>query len=681
MTMRKLPAYPLFVKDPYFSIWSADDIFNRNDTVFWHGEPKPICGTLLVDGKEFVFLGRKRGAIPLGQTSLEIKAFSTICTYTCEDFTLTAEYVSPLPPDDLELASCPVCYLRYELIPKRPLKSVAVKLTAEERLCYNTCFREERKEEVRSGVMKFERFESAYFGLRHQRPLSHSSDEIAADWGFYYLAAKDCACIESDGRNYICATDEYCDVRAPICGKILIAFDDLISIYYFGEPLKGFYFRNGKTISDALRESYANADAVFSSCERFDASLRKQAEPYGEDYLLMLYAALRQSVGAHKLVQDRKGRILFLSKECNSGGCISTVDVSYPSAPLYLLYAPELVNGMLYPILDFARMEAWEYDFAPHDAGLYPYCLGQMYGALNQENKYNPDIYIRDRYKPECMPMLYLFPKGSKLYALEKQMPVEECGNMLILAAAANLAGGNDKILHDNFDLFEKWVTYLCEYGLIPEYQLCTDDFALHLAGNANLSLKACFGIAAFAMICEKTGRSAMAKQYIEKARGHAEKWIELCFDGEHATPLVIGGGQDTYSLKYNLIFDKLFGTHFFPQSLYRAETQTYFERMERFGTPLDSRADYTKSDWLVWVATFCADRQEMKKLFAHIADYLQESPDRVPFADWYDTKTGANQLFRNRTVQGGIFMPLLLDSGKLMFSASLLSGNEGEKR
>ena len=89
-------------------------------------------------------------------------------------------------------------------------------------------------------------------------------------------------------------------------------------------------------------------------------------------------AALRQSVGGHKLVQNGKGELLFLSKECNSGGFIGTVDVSYPSIPLYLLYNPNLVNAMMTGVFEFARMPVWTYGFAPHDIGMYPHCAEQI---------------------------------------------------------------------------------------------------------------------------------------------------------------------------------------------------------------------------------------------------------------------------------------------------------------
>ena len=43
---------------------------------------------------------------------------------------------------------------------------------------------------------------------------------------------------------------------------------------------------------------------------------------------------------------------------------------------------------------------------------------------------------------------------------------------------------------------------------------------------------------------------------------------------------------------------------------------------------------------------------------------YMAESPSRVPFGDWYDAKTGRIEHFFNRTVQGGVFAPLLKKTG-----------------
>ena len=123
----------------------------------------------------------------------------------------------------------------------------------------------------------------------------------------------------------------------------------------------------------------------FKACRTFDKELAEWTERVGgTEYAHICSLAYRQTVAAHKLIEDREGNLLFLSKECLSNGCIGTVDISYPSMPLYLLYNPELVKGMLRPVFRFSKMPVWQYDFAPHDVGRYPYVTGQVYGVKQE---------------------------------------------------------------------------------------------------------------------------------------------------------------------------------------------------------------------------------------------------------------------------------------------------------
>ena len=78
MTYSRLPCYPLFVNDPYFSIWSKTDKLNEEDTIFWHGEDKPTYGVVKTDNKEYCFLGNKKGAEKIEQIKREITSFSTV---------------------------------------------------------------------------------------------------------------------------------------------------------------------------------------------------------------------------------------------------------------------------------------------------------------------------------------------------------------------------------------------------------------------------------------------------------------------------------------------------------------------------------------------------------------------------------------------------------------------------
>ncbi|MDE6398097.1 MAG: DUF4965 domain-containing protein, partial [Clostridiales bacterium] len=435
------------------------------------------------------------------------------------------------------------------------------------------------------------------------------------------------------------------------------AYDDIAAIDYFGSFRKTLYLEE-HTVFDAIAHVWENGDALDAQLTAFDGDLRARAEKISDNYYDILAASLRQSVAAHKLVRTEKGEILFLSKENYSNGCIGTVDVSYPSVPLYLMYNTELVKGMMRPICKFARMPVWTYDFAPHDAGTYPACCGQVYGLRYDGGKYHGN-YIKDGFAQTHMP-LYLLPASADIYDFALQMPVEECADMLIMAAACYRYDKDISFFAENKDLFAKWVEYLVQFGLKPENQLCTDDFAGHLKNNLNLSVKAAVGIGAYAQLVTAAGDGKTAQKYANTAKKYADEISAFSQKFPHA-PLTWDSGEETFSLKYNMAFDKILGLGLFSQSLYESETDCYIEKNNEFGVPLDSRRTYTKSDWICWAATLTDSRAKREKLLAPLITYLRATPTRVPFCDWYDTVGGKQEGFQARSVVGGHFI-LLLD-------------------
>ena len=663
---RILPAYPLWVIDPMFSVWSKTDALNGGETVFWTGLEHRAYGFVRYNGKTYCFLGRRDGAAPLEQTDVKITAFSTDYVFRGEGFTLKVSFVSPLLPKDLKVLSCPVCYTEYEVFPDGDLPSdFSVAIALDEEFCYNG-----ERAWVVGGVLPLKGYEAAYFTRGRNMVLSDTSDCVAPDWGDVYIAAEESWLISDAGVNLYIAEGkaEYirkdCErlyilgINRARKGYFMTAFDDKVSIFYFGEWLKCYFFEGGKTIVDAMDFSRKEHDAILQACADFDAELRADCEKIGRDYYTLACAAVRQAIGAHKLVKTSKGELLFLSKENNSNGCIGTADVSYPSIPMFLLYNPELVNAMMRGIYDFAKMPVWNYDFAPHDVGTYPWCAGQVYGTAYREDKYCCGMFSTGA-SPRTNQMLYVRPAASNAY----NMPVEECGNMLIMTAAALAAGADRSLAKKNFPLLKKWVKYLEKFGLRPDNQLCTDDFAGHLAGNVNLSVKALVGIESFAIVCKMLGKEELAAEYEGRAKDFAARFKASVGGG--VMPLAYGQ-SDTYSLKYNILFDKLFGFDLIGQEICERETAYYIEKNERYGVPLDTRETYTKADWILWAAALTDDREKAEALYLPVVRYLRESSTRVPFGDWYYARRGDIVHFINRSVVGGIFAPLLKESKKM---------------
>ncbi|MCM1219354.1 MAG: DUF4965 domain-containing protein [Lachnospiraceae bacterium] len=663
---RKLPAYPLFVKDPNYSLWSVTEELNKSNVQSWWGEEKRIYGFLKTHGKTYCFLGNGAdfagcGVINAEQQDFDISAFTTDYTFKAENTTLKIKFVSPLIPDDLEMISLPVCYLEYEI---EGDKNAELSIFVSRDIASNAST---VRREVRGGVVSCNGFESAFFGLKKQLPLSNNGDTIGADWGYWYLAGEESffanesnlvAYLAGGYKSFTNTGEErfLCTMNQAQRGVVLLGYDDIVSIDYFGDFRKGYYLQK-HTIFEGLETVWKNYRSIDKRLAEFDGELKRKARPFGEEYLNILYASLRQSISSHKLIADSDGKILFLSKECGSNGCIATVDITYPSSPLFLLYNSELIKGMMRPIVKFARMPVWKYDFAPHDAGTYPHCCGHVYGFNQEKSKYLGNLIQKTN--EETWYPYYLLPANYDVYDLKDQMPVEECANLLIMWYACYHRDGDITFFAENADLAEKWVQYLIRNGLKPEEQLCTDDFAGHLKNNLNLAIKATVGIACYSKLIEAMGKSGQAAEYRKTAEKFAKEIFAFANQFSHL-PISWDTDENTYSLKYNFAFDKILGLGLFEQDILERETDYYLQKANKFGTPLDGRATYTKSDWLSWTAALTDSKEKQNKILAQIDYFLKESPYRAPFSDWYDTNTGCFRHFRARTVQGGCFALLL---------------------
>lgn len=625
----RAPAVPLITVDPYFSIWSPDTKLNHTQTVHWTDKENSIIGTVTTDGETLLFLGYHQNIRKIVQTSLEIDALSTSAVYENDKIILRIKFLTPLIPDDYKLLTRPVSYLEISYESKDGKEhDVSVNISASEEICLD----EDIDSPVVAQKLEFNGLTAVKMGNSVQKPLNRSGDQICIDWGYFFLA-----CNGSDAESSVedASRRTQISIAAPIKENqpviYLFAYDDIESIEYFGKPLRSYWNKDGQAITEAISEAANEYDELKIRCKDFSEKLYNDAvKAGGEKYAELLSLAYRQVIAAHKLVLDENGDILYISKECNSNGCAATVDVSYPSIPMFLIYNPELIKGMLRPVYRFAESDMWNFDFAPHDVGQYPLLNGQVY-ANNQE-----DI-------------------------LKWQMPVEECGNMLIMEANIALATNSADFANEHIELLEKWCKYLIEYGADPGHQLCTDDFAGHLAHNCNLSLKAVMGLQGMSIIMNMLGNNEKAAYYRCEAEKMAQNWLNTAVNEDGATRLAFDR-PDSYSMKYNMVWDKVWNSGLFAQEFMDAEIADNMKHFNKYGMPLDSRADYTKSDWLVWTASMASSDKVFADYIEPLWNAYNESASRVPMSDWYDTVSGRWVSFRHRTVQGGLFMRMLMN-------------------
>ena len=650
------PVVPLATHDPYFSIWSMADRLTDVNTRHWTGVDQPLAGLIRIDNVAYRYMGADPRQVPaMQQTSLEVTPLHTIYTFETAGVRLQVTFFTAAFPNDLDALSRPVDYLTWTITStdSRP-HAVDLLLDASPVIAVDT-----NDQDVTWGRSMVPGIQVLRVGSRDQRVLNREGDNLRIDWGYFYLAVPDqpgaaLATVSNAIQSFLASgtvaqSDDMDMPREPrnraahlavafhvqaspageVSRHVLLAYDDSYSIEYLGRKLRPYWRRDGQTAAAMLAVSEAQYPHLEEIGKHFDAELTGDLTRVGgKSYAWLATLAYRQTFAAHGFAADVDDTPMLFPKENFSNGCISTVDVLYPSSPFFLFFNPALLEAQLKPVLEYSALPRWKFPFAPHDLGTYPLADGQVYGGgeLTEEN----------------------------------QMPVEESANMLIMMDALGLAQGDQHLAEKYWPQLTKWADYLLTDGLDPANQLSTDDFAGHLAHNANLSIKAIEGIDAYAQMATKLGKKDIAGKYATSARQMAAQWAVMALDGDHYKLAFDKPG--TWSQKYNLVWDMLLGMDLFPSSMRKTEMAFYLQHLNQYGLPLDNRADYTKLDWELWTATLTNDPSQFTALISPIAKWLRETPTRVPLGDWYDTKTGVALHFQARSVVGGVFVKALAD-------------------
>jgi hypothetical protein len=659
------PAVPLVVHDPYFSIWSPADRLTDAQTVHWTGRTHPLTSLIRIDGDTARLMGATPADVAaLPQTSVTVRPTHTIYTFASDRVRVTLTFMTPALPWDLDVLSRPVTYITWNVSSAdgKP-HQVQLYFDCGAEIAVNT-----PDQSVRLDYPDASGLAVARVGTAEQPVLARRGDDVRIDWGYGYLAAPtgDGVIVTggvgrrlregftNSGTIPVSGVRAGANSIAPATVSLglhtmaavwdlgavgheaatryaMLAYDDIKSIRYFASDLPAYWRRNGAAMETILATAARDREALEAKAVAFDAELQGDLERAGgAKYAEIAMLAYRQALAATKLVADTNGQPLLFPKENFSNGCIGTVDVIYPMAPEFLLFGPTLAKALVVPNLDYASSPRWKFPFAPHDLGTYPHATGQVYGGGERTE--------------------------------EDQMPVEETGNMLILVAAIAKIEGNADFAGRYWPLLTRWAEYLRDKGFDPENQLSTDDFAGHLAHNVNLSAKAIIALGSFADLASLRGDKDLAAKYRTLAERFAKDWVTKADAGDHFR--LAFDQPDTWSQKYNLVWDRVLGLNLFPAAVARKEMAFYRRVQGRYGLPLDNRRLYTKLDWITWTATLTGSHTDFEALVAPIFDFLNATPNRVPMTDWYWTHDATKTGFQARSVVGGVFLRLLYDDG-----------------
>lgn len=195
----------------------------------------------------------------------------------------------------------------------------------------------------------------------------------------------------------------------------------------------------------AVAAFYNDYEFATTACQQLDGEIKTDSEnSAGQDYSTITTLTVRQTFGALQFAGTPSKPYIFL-KEISSNSDIQTVDVIFPAFPIFMYLNATLTRYLLDPLFENQESGAYPNKFAEHDLGTFPVAKG--------------------------------YPAGN-----DEQMPLEECGNMIIMTLGYAQRTGDVGYLKAHYAKLSQWAEFLVEDSLIPANQLSTDDFAGTLA-------------------------------------------------------------------------------------------------------------------------------------------------------------------------------------------------------
>ncbi|RYP88555.1 hypothetical protein DL769_000251 [Monosporascus sp. CRB-8-3] len=617
------PSIPLAVKSPYLNSWLNDGSEGGNGGYlaegwprFWAQQITGWTGFIRVDGVPYAWLGAAPGAALVNQTDFSYTSTrSTFILNAGGRVEMNVTFLSPVTASDLRRQSLSFSYLDVG-VHTLDGASHDVQLYADvtaEWASGDLASVVQWDYDTADGVAYHQ------FARREQVEIQEVNQQ--ASWGTWYWSTKDV-------KGLTWQSGFGADVRGNFIRDGVLANTKDTDFRPVNQNWPVFGFAKDLGSMTFFYNDYDEASRIATDLDSRVAADSLAAA--GQDYLTITSLSVRQTFGALQFTGTAEDPVVFL-KEISSNSDIQTVDVIFPAMPLLLYLNPQLVPYLLKPL--FLNQENGHYPkkSAIHDLGIFPLAKG--------------------------------YPDGN-----DEPMPVEECGNMIIMVLAYVQRTGDVDYLKAHYPILKQWAGYLVDEALIPANQLSTDDFAGMLANQTNLALKGIIGLRAMSDIAALTGQAEDAASFGDTARSYIERWQELginkAADPPHTT--LSYGDASSHGLLYNLYANSLlgFGYDFVPKSVYDGQSAFYPTVALEYGVPLDTRHTWTKTDWMMWAAAIASE--DTRDTFIRLlARWISETTTNMAFTDLYDAATGdypnPGLRFTARPVVGGHFALLAL--------------------
>lgn len=674
---------PLAVRSPYLSAWlpqGSGTPLNGAWPTFWNGQIVGWAGYIKVDGVAYNFLGAPNvaGAQKAVQKSLQFTSTQSVFVMTAGPVDLTATFLSPVEPNDLVKQSTPFSYLSLTAAStdgKSHSVQVYTDISAEwasgdnsltvNWTTTNTGGIITHQVQLENPTLFGEandktQYGSAFHSIQSTSTTTFQTGEDVVLRGQFINNGK---LLNTQDSTFRAVSDRWpvfafardlgsvgSTASSPVVLSVGHVRDPAIEYIVANGALQNrsvFFWSQFNSVASVISSFLGDFSAALSRAKTFDAQVQKDASAISADYASIVALSIRQGFGATEITvsKDSSGKfntsdVMMFMKEISSDGNVNTVDVIFPSWPLFLYTNPALGKLLLLPLFKYQQTGQYPNKWSVHDMGAsYPKALGHNDGK-------------------------------------DEAMPVEESGNMLIMTLSYTQKTGDKSLITSFFNLLDQWTQFLITDSLIPANQISTDDFAGSLANQTNLAIKGIVGIKAMAEIASLVGDTARSANYSQIASSYVTQWQTFATSktGPHLT--LAYGNDASWGLSYNLYADKLLGTNVFPSSVFDMQTKWYPTVAQSFGVPLDTRHTYTKSDWSIWTAAIMTTTTARDLFISAVRKYAADGQSSQPLGDWYETTNGAVEGFKARPVVGG-HLALLALSGSSSTAGSLPPGDD----
>ncbi|KAG7096816.1 hypothetical protein E1B28_004225 [Marasmius oreades] len=660
------PSIPLAVRTPYLSAWlpqGAGVALNDAWPTFWTGQILGWAGFVKVDGTAYSWLGAP--SVPdatftkATQKSFKFTATQSTFVLSAGPVDLTVNFLSPVEPTDLVKQSTPFSYLSVSasstdgrahsvqiysdisaewvsgdngLVANWNTSSGTI-LTHQVQLASPTRYGE---------VNDHTQYGSAFYSTPN---TGGATFQTGADVTVRAQFIQNGRLANTRDTNFRAISNNWPvfglahDLGSVTSGSVLFTVghvrDPAIQYIVKGGALQDrslFFWSRFSTTGDLITSFINDFSGALSRANAFDSKVNNDATKISADYASIVSLSIRQSLGSIEITIAKNsdgswntGDVIVFMKEISSDGNTNTVDVIFPAWPIFLYTNPQLGKFLLEGILRYQASGLYPNKWCVHDIGSsYPHATGHNDGR-------------------------------------DEAMPVEESGNMVIMALSYAQKTGDNSHLTTYRSLLAQFTDFLITDSLIPANQISTDDFAGPLANQTNLAIKGIIGIKAMSVIASRLGDTNGANNYSSIAADYVTRWQGFAKSktGPHLT--LAYNNDASWGLSYNLYSDKLLKLNLFPQSIYDLQTAWYNTVSQQFGVPLDTRHTYTKSDWEIYTAGLVTSTSTRDLFISRVRSYAASGKNNVPLSDWYETTNGVSQGFRARPVVGGHLALLVL--------------------